>query len=196
MRGSRPLAELGARSPTGRRRASASCTTPRPRSTRAQLGPAAGAPSSCRARSSLCSPRTPAGGLLAGRGEPIWSDEWCRVWEVEVDSRRPSDRHERKRRRDDGRAGRNRGGIAGRAAARGAARRLRRRAASRARCSTPRRVDVLGWALGAERRAVAVEFSDRRRGRSGGRRCGPSGRTWPRPSRSAPRRRGRASARR
>jgi glycosyltransferase involved in cell wall biosynthesis len=96
-------------------------------------------------------------GLLAA-GDPSWSDEWCRIWEVEVDSAPGS------RDRD--------GGVA---QAMGAlvevvdvsvveplAAELRGGFVDEPRAGAvldAHAVDVLGWALGAQARAVAIEFS-------------------------------------
>jgi len=95
--------------------------------------------------------------LLSEGGELVWSDEWCRIWEVDVDSAAS--------------AGRKEGGSAQEMGA----------LVEIAEVSLPeplpaellggfldepragavldaKAVDVLGWALGAEREAVAVEF--------------------------------------
>jgi glycosyltransferase involved in cell wall biosynthesis len=95
---------------------------------------------------------------IARAGEPLWSDEWCRVWDVELDS--PATVHDR-----DG----------GQAQAMGALVEILEVLAVEplpaelhgAFVDEPRpgavldahAVDVFGWALGAERPAVAVEFS-------------------------------------
>jgi glycosyltransferase involved in cell wall biosynthesis len=97
---------------------------------------------------------SPLSALLAGK-DPLWSDDWCRIWELDVDS--ASDRGEKAagemgalveigevslvEPRPDGLLGSHldepRSGAVLDAKA----------------------VDVLGWALGSERQAVAVEFS-------------------------------------
>jgi glycosyltransferase involved in cell wall biosynthesis len=97
-------------------------------------------------------------GLLAGLGDPRWGDDWCRIWELDVDSAlgaRPAD-----------------GGVAGTMGALveiaevtlaeplppgfrdGFVDEPRPGAVLDAKV-----VDVLGWAIGAEAEAVAVEFS-------------------------------------
>lgn len=95
------------------------------------------------------------GALIAGK-DPFWNDEWCRIWELDVDSP-ASDRQEKAAGEmgalveigevslveplPDGLSGRHldepRSGAVLDAKA----------------------VDVIGWALGSEREAVAVEFS-------------------------------------
>jgi glycosyltransferase involved in cell wall biosynthesis len=96
--------------------------------------------------------------LVAASGEPVWGDEWCRIWEVEVDSAASS------RDRD--------GGVA---QAMGALVEivdvtlaeplpagLRGGFVDEPRAGAvldAHAVDVLGWALGDDARAVAVEFS-------------------------------------
>jgi hypothetical protein len=96
--------------------------------------------------------------LLAASGDPSWSDEWCRIWEAEVDS-----------------AGSSRDQDGGVAQAMGALveivdvllaeplpAELRGGFVDEPRAGAvldAHALDVLGWALGAEARAVAIEFS-------------------------------------
>jgi glycosyltransferase involved in cell wall biosynthesis len=106
-------------------------------------------------RSVAVSPGRPLSGLLGQ--EPIWADEWCRVWEVAIDSSGPGKQ-----------GGNARGGmgalveIAEVALAGPLPAELRGRHVDEPKSGAvldAKAVDVIGWALGAERDAVAVEFS-------------------------------------
>jgi glycosyltransferase involved in cell wall biosynthesis len=96
--------------------------------------------------------------LLAGSGDPSWSDEWCRIWEVEVDSSASS--HDR-----DGGVAQAMGAlveIVDVSLAEPLPAELRGGFVDEPRSGAildAHAVDVLGWALGAEPRAVAIEFS-------------------------------------
>jgi glycosyltransferase involved in cell wall biosynthesis len=96
--------------------------------------------------------------LLSRSGTPIWSDDWCRIWEVEVDS--PATAHER----DEGQA-QAMGAlveIVEVSTAEPLPAELRGGFVDEPRAGAvldAHAVDVFGWALGAEGRAVAVEFS-------------------------------------
>jgi glycosyltransferase involved in cell wall biosynthesis len=100
-------------------------------------------------------PGAPLTSLL--EGESIWTDEWCRIWEVAVDSRASGDRREETAedmgalveigevsRLDPPPAGL--GGSFVDEPKAGAV-------------LDARAVDVIGWAIGSDRPAVAVEFS-------------------------------------
>jgi glycosyltransferase involved in cell wall biosynthesis len=96
--------------------------------------------------------------LLAGSGDPNWSDEWCRIWELTIDS--PTGAHER-----DGGAAQAMGALVEiEDVTLVAPLPIEVRGAS---IDGPRAgvvmdahaVDVLGWVLGARARAVAVEFA-------------------------------------
>jgi glycosyltransferase involved in cell wall biosynthesis len=98
------------------------------------------------------------GAALARAGEAIWSDRWCRVWELDVDSIAGNARQ------DDEGAAREMGALVEIAEVSLAdpAPELRGGFLDEPRAGTvldARAVDVLGWALGAERRAVAAEFT-------------------------------------
>jgi glycosyltransferase involved in cell wall biosynthesis len=96
--------------------------------------------------------------LLNESGESVWADDWCRIWEVDVDSAASAGQRE-------GKAARDMGALV-----------------EIAEVSLPeplpaellggfidepragavldaKAIDVLGWALGAERDATAVEFA-------------------------------------
>jgi len=96
--------------------------------------------------------------LLVGNGDPIWSDEWCRIWEVEVDSAGSS--HDR-----DGGVAQAMGAlveIVDVSLAEPLPAELRGGFLDEPRAGAvldAHAVDVLGWALGADARAVAIEFS-------------------------------------
>lgn len=111
-------------------------------------------------------PRSAAGALdgesdlaasIARSGDPVWSDEWCRIWEVEIDSS-PSDD-------EDGGASQAMGAlveIVDVSLAEPFPAELRGGFVDEPRPGAvldAHAVEVLGWALGAEARAVAVEFS-------------------------------------
>jgi glycosyltransferase involved in cell wall biosynthesis len=95
------------------------------------------------------------GGLLGGK-DPFWSDEWCRIWELEVDFP-ASDRREKA------------AGEMGALVEIGEVSRVEPRPSELAGCFIDepgagavldaKAVDVIGWAIGAGREAVAVEFS-------------------------------------
>jgi glycosyltransferase involved in cell wall biosynthesis len=99
------------------------------------------------------SPSLPA--LLAGK-DPLWRDEWCRIWELDVDST-ASERREK--------AAEEMGALV----EIGEVSRVEPRPSELAGCfiDEPRSgavldakaVDVIGWAIGAEHEAVAIEFS-------------------------------------
>lgn len=101
----------------------------------------------------------PRGGPLSGLldGDPIWADEWCRVWEVAIDSSAPGQRREE--------AGGEMGAlveIAEVALVEPLPPELRGRHVDEPKPGAvldAKAVDVIGWALGSERQAVAVEFS-------------------------------------
>jgi glycosyltransferase involved in cell wall biosynthesis len=102
--------------------------------------------------------RTRLGETLAAAEEAVWSDDWCRVWELKVDSQRDDQAKEE-----------------GTDASVGAL--VEIADVSRQEPRSPllhdgfidepqpgsvhdvRALELLGWALGADRRAVAVEFS-------------------------------------
>lgn len=100
-------------------------------------------------------PVAPLDSLLAG--EPIWSDEWCRIWMVAVDSRASGDRREEA------------AGDMGALVEIGEVSRveplsedLRGSFIDEPKAGAvldARAVDVIGWAIGSQRAAVAVEFS-------------------------------------
>jgi len=99
-------------------------------------------------------PGSPLAELLDG--EPIWRDEWCRVWEVPIDSNAPRQRREE--------AGGEMGAlveIAEVALVEPLPEQLLGRHVDEPKTGAvldAKAVDVIGWALGAEREAVAVEF--------------------------------------
>jgi glycosyltransferase involved in cell wall biosynthesis len=95
---------------------------------------------------------------LARAGEAIWSDEWCRVWELDIDSAagKPS--------QDDEGAGCEMGALVeiAEVSLTDPAPGLHGGFLDEPRAGTvldTRAVDVLGWALGAESPAVAAEFT-------------------------------------
>jgi glycosyltransferase involved in cell wall biosynthesis len=96
--------------------------------------------------------------LLAGSGDPSWSDEWCRICEVEVDSATSS-------RDRDGGVAQAMGAlveIVDVSLAEPLPADLRGGFVDEPRAGAlldAHAVDVLGWALGADARAVAIEFS-------------------------------------
>jgi glycosyltransferase involved in cell wall biosynthesis len=95
--------------------------------------------------------------LLDG-GDPAWSDEWCRIWEVEIDS--VASAHDR-----DGGVAQAMGAlveIVEVSLAEPLPAELRGGFLDEPRAGTildAHAMDVLGWALGAQERAVAIEFS-------------------------------------
>ncbi len=90
-------------------------------------------------------------------GEPIWADEWCRVWEVAVDSSGSRDRREEA------------AGEMGALVEIAEVSRVEPLPEELRGCFVDepkpgavldaKAVDVIGWAIGSERPAVAVEFS-------------------------------------
>jgi glycosyltransferase involved in cell wall biosynthesis len=96
--------------------------------------------------------------LLAGSGDPAWTDEWCQIWEVKIDS--STGAHER-----DGGAAQTMGAlveIEEVTLVEPLPAELRGGFVDEPRAGAvldAHAVDVLGWALGAQRRAVAVEFA-------------------------------------
>ncbi len=97
----------------------------------------------------------PLSALLAGK-DPLWSDEWCRIWELDVDSP-ASERREKA------------AGEMGALVEIGEVSLVEPRPSELAGCflDEPRpgavldakAFDMIGWTIGAEREAVAVEFS-------------------------------------
>lgn len=91
--------------------------------------------------------------------EPIWRDEWCRIWEVAVDSRASGDRRDEV------------GGDMGALVEIAEVSRVEPPPAGLRGCFVDepkagavldaKAVDVIGWAIGSDRPAVAVEFSYR-----------------------------------
>jgi glycosyltransferase involved in cell wall biosynthesis len=96
--------------------------------------------------------------LLGGSGDPAWSDEWCRIWEVEVDS--SASAHDR-----DGGVAEAMGAlveVVDVSLAEPLPAELRGGFVDEPRAGAvldAHAVDVLGWVLGAQARAVAIEFS-------------------------------------
>lgn len=96
--------------------------------------------------------------LLAGAGDPIWSNEWCRIWEVEIDSSASS--HDR-----DGGVTQAMGAlveVVEVSLAEPLPAELRGGFVDEPRPGAvldAHALDVLGWALGAQARAVAIEFA-------------------------------------
>jgi len=97
----------------------------------------------------------PLSALLAGK-DPFWSDEWCRIWEVDVDSP-ASDRREK--------AAGEMGAlveIGEVSLVEPTPQELRGCHLDEPRAGSvldAKAVDLIGWAIGSEREAVAVEFS-------------------------------------
>lgn len=97
----------------------------------------------------------PFDGLLAGK-DPFWSDDWCRIWELDVDFPASERREEA-------------AGEMGALVEIGEVSLVEPRPSELAGCflDEPRSgavldakaVDMIGWAIGSEREAVAVEFS-------------------------------------
>jgi glycosyltransferase involved in cell wall biosynthesis len=100
-------------------------------------------------------PPGPLNALLGG--EPLWADDWCRIWELAVDSSASTGRQE-------GAAG-DMGAlveIAGVSLVEPLPEGLLGRFVDEPKAGAvldAKAVDVLGWALGSERPAVAIEFS-------------------------------------
>jgi glycosyltransferase involved in cell wall biosynthesis len=123
-----------------------------------EVGPRAADPRACAVVAPLSvglPPGVSLDSLLAG--EPIWSDEWCRIWEVAVDSRASGDRREEA------------AGDMGALVEIGEVSRveplpegLRGYFIDEPKTGAvldAKAVDVIGWAIGSDRPAVAVEFS-------------------------------------
>jgi len=103
--------------------------------------------------------KLPPGGAITSllEKEPIWSDEWCRIWELAVDSRASGDRREQA------------GGDMGALVEIGEVSRVEPPPEGLGGCFIDepkagavldaKAVDVIGWAIGSDRPAVAVEFS-------------------------------------
>ncbi len=96
--------------------------------------------------------------VLAESGAEVWSDRWCRIWEVDIDSAVSIPRNE-------GRADEEMGAlveIAEVSLAEPLPPELHGGFLDEPRAGAvldAKAVDVLGWGLGAQRRAVAVEFA-------------------------------------
>ncbi len=100
----------------------------------------------------------PTGRSLVGllEGEPMWSDEWCRVWEVPIDSGAPRERREEARTQMGALVE-----IAEVALVEPLPAGLLGRHVDEPKPDAvidAKTVDVIGWAIGSERPAVAVEF--------------------------------------
>jgi glycosyltransferase involved in cell wall biosynthesis len=96
--------------------------------------------------------------LLAESGEMSWSDDWCRIWDLDIDSAGSAGETEREAAAQMGALVE----IAEVSMEEPLAAELRGGFLDEPRAGTvvdAKAVDVLGWAIGADRRAVAAEFA-------------------------------------